>query len=249
MRRDRGRGGGREVAGPGPRRARGTAPPRAAVQWLRCARPHHQPWPATRLRRVPQRSRSSRERTALRPPGVRRRRRRVRGSVAGAAPCARGPVPRRGARHLPAARTPAGLHRRPPHRRQRAPPRRHPRGRRRPRRQDHLARPRPDRRLPDHEAPPPRRRGRPRPPAGGRADPGGRRLRPGDLAGGGAQRRVGAGRPRGAAPGRSDPGLRPAAGRRGVRPAAERPGVRPPTPASAARTASSPRSASASRRA
>ena len=52
-------------------------------------------------------------------------------------------------RHHPAARAPAGLHRRPPDRTPRAAPRRHPRRRRRPRRQDHLARPRPARRLPD----------------------------------------------------------------------------------------------------
>ena len=59
-----------------------------------------------------------------------------------------------------AARAPAGLHRRQAHRAARAPDRRHAGRRRRPRRQDHLARPGPGDRLPDRPARRPRRRRR-----------------------------------------------------------------------------------------
>lgn len=87
---------------------------------------------------------------------------------------------------------------------------------------------------------------------GGRADPYGRRVRPGDHPGRGSQRGLGAGRPGRGASGARRPvaRLRSATARRGVRPAAERPRVRPvQQPASAARTASWRRSASGSPRA
>ncbi len=78
---------------------------------------------------------------------------------------------------------------------QRAPAGRHPRRRRRPRRQDHLARPRPARRLPDPEAAPPGGRRSTRAPPGRGAYPYVRRVRPGDDPRRGPQRRLGARRP------------------------------------------------------
>lgn len=138
------------------------------------------------------------------------------------------------------------------HRPQRAPARRHPRRRRGPRRQDHLARPGPAGRLPDHEAAPPGGRRRARPPPRRGPDPHRRRVRRGDHPGRGPLRRLGPGRPRRGAPHdrRPLPRPRPPAARRGVRRAAERSRVRPvQQPASAARTASSPPSASGSPRA
>ena len=94
----------------------------------------------------------------------------------GSASCTR-PGRRRGARHPAAARAPAGLHGRQAHRAARAAVRRHAGHRRRPRRQDHLARARAARRLPDRRAARPGRRRRLRPPARGGADRGLRRVR------------------------------------------------------------------------
>ncbi len=97
-----------------------------------------------------------------------------------------GPTPTRASRHRArrahAPRAPLRLHRGPAHPARGPPGRRHPRRRRRPRRADHLARPRPARRLPDPRARRAVRRRRPRAPPRGGAHRRVRRLRPGDRA-------------------------------------------------------------------
>ena len=91
--------------------------------------------------------------------------------VAAAARPARRPRGRPHRGHGPAAGAPAGLHRGPAHRAPRAPAGRHARRRRRPRRQDHVPRPRPAGGLPHREAALARARRRLRPPDRGGPDP------------------------------------------------------------------------------
>ena len=117
-------------------------------------------------------------------------------------------------------------------RRRGAPAGRHPRRGRGPRRQDHLARPGPARRLPDPEAAAPGRRGRAPAPPGGRADP---RSAPSSAWRPPASRAAAGvwvlgdakdATERAPEARRPVPGLRPPGERRRVRPPSQRPGVR-----------------------